>query len=418
MPAADDLALELRNVERARAGDHDAFVALYRADAPIAWRLALALTADPELAADAVAAAFARTLAPLPAGGTRSEIPVHLRLLTATRHAVLDAGASSVRYLSAVTSAPPQRSVDEGDVDDAERARRRAAEAMQAFQRLPERWRTVLWLVVVEGIGTTETAGVLGVGPAEAEHLADRADAGLRTQWTRDRVAAGEVDPVAPEHLDRMLQTVLPLPLGLFGVAEARWSATCRPALGPMRLVLPGGRPVPRWAERSLLASTAALIAVGITSAMAVDRDPDVRRARGEHVASEAPATTLGAPIPPEPKAYLDGEDDGLFGQAEPMPTRGTSARPPTLADAVAAASAGTATSAPSATSSATREAPSPPTTMAPLIEVTAGVGHALGLSIGDQCTGVELASQVIGCAPATSDDPVTLDVGGSLLGG
>ena len=87
-----DPATELQAIERARDGEHDAFVRLYRQDAPPAWRLGLALTGDALSAADAVALAFARVLVPSGPGARRSEVPFRLRLLTATRHVVLDQG--------------------------------------------------------------------------------------------------------------------------------------------------------------------------------------------------------------------------------------------------------------------------------------------------------------------------------------
>lgn len=420
MPTADpDLAQELRAVERARDGDHHAFVALYRQDAPPAWRLGLALTADPDRAADAVARAFARTLAPLRVGTVRSEVPFQLRLLAATRHVVLDLGTLSHRSATPL----PDPAAGDDAVDDVERARRRAAEVLHAFHQLPERWRTILWLLTVEGIGTAEAAGILDVAPADAEELATRALVGLRTQWVRDRANPGHPHPVAPDHLERRLQTVLPLPLDLFDAAQQHWAATRRPSTGPLRLALPGGRPVPRWAERSLLASTAALIALGITSALAVDRDPDIRKARGASVASGDTSTSTTMAVPPEPKAYLDGDPAGLFASAEPILARRSSGGRGLAATdtTVTAAAVGGATSA--STSSKSTPAPtspaadSPSTTLAPLIEVTAGIGHTLGLSVGDQCTGVELAGQVAGCAPDTRDDGVTLDADGSLLG-
>lgn len=394
--AGSALARELQVVDRARAGDHAAFVELYRQDAPPAWRLALALTADPDLAADAVAFAFARVLAPPKPGAARSEVPFRLRLLTATRHAVLDLGSGAPRVVE----------------DDRSRSGR-AVEVMHAFHQLPERWRTVLWLLVVEGLGTAEAAGILGVAPDGAIELAERASAGLRTRWQRDRVAAGHDAPVAPE-LEHLLQTVLPLPLELFDAVERRWEQQRERKVGAVGLVLPGGRAVPSWAERGLLAGTAALIAAGITSALVVDRDPDVRRARGE--LAEGPRTTLGpSPSPKEPQAYLDGEDDGGPGGIEPaLVAMQAAASSRATADRVVSAAAGGATIAPPST---TTDATDPPTstTVEPGLEITAGVGPALALSLGDQCTGLSLGGQVIGCPPEP-DEGVHFE--GSLLPG
>jgi hypothetical protein len=44
-------------------------------------------------------------------------------------------------------------------------------------------------------------------------------------------------------------------------------------------------------------------------------------------------------------------------------------------------------------------------------------VEGVLGLTVGDECTGVEIAGTVIGCAPATTGAPVEVIPGGSLLG-
>ena len=276
MTTADgDPSQQLEAVERARQGSRDDFVQLYRQDAPPAWRLGLALTGDADRAADAVAEGFRRTLAPLRPSAPRTGTPFRLRLLTATRQAALDGPTRGARPLTAPNT----------PADDAAPARSRsprAAEVMAAFGKLPERWRTILWLLVVEGLGTLDAARVLNVRPEEAEDLADRAQAGLRERWTRDQRDMGIEHPEAPDHLDRQLQPVLPLPRELFALAEGRWLATRRREPGPLRFVLPGGRPVPRWAERSLVGATAALIALGITErAGRRQRGPHPRHPRG-----------------------------------------------------------------------------------------------------------------------------------------
>ncbi len=393
-----DPATELQAIERAREGEHDAFVRLYRQDAPPAWRLGLALTGDALSAADAVALAFARVLVPSGPGARRSEVPFRLRLLTATRHVVLDQATGHPRK----GAAPEPGS--------------RPAEVMHAFHQLPERWRTVLWLPAIEGIDLDETAGVLGIDPEGTPDLAARAAAGLRTQWQRDRAAAGQDVPAAPEHLSRLLQSVLPLPMDLFDEVEALWRTERQRRLGPVGLVLPGGRPVPRWAERGLLTGTAALIAAGITSALVVDRDPDVRRARDGELAEGPTGTSsaLGA-TPREPQAYLDGEDEGTAARIEPMIAAvqaAASAR--ATGDRITGAAAGTATPGAPDTTAATDPPPSSSSpSVEPQLETTAGIGSALAISLGDQCTGLSLGGQVIGCPP-DPDTGVTFE--GSLL--
>ncbi len=402
--AEQDLTRELEAVELARQGGHAAFVELYRQDAPPAWRLALALTFDADRAAEAVADGFRRALAPGRAGTAQSALPFRLRLLTTTRQAALDGpGRNAVRLPGpdAPTAAP------------ARRRNARAAEVMAAFGKLPERWRTILWLLVIEGLGTLDAARVLKVRPDEAEDLAERAQAGLRERWTRDQRDAGVADPVPPEHLDRQLQPVLPLPPELFALTEARWLATRRRDPGPLRLVLPGGRPVPRWAERLLVGATAVLIALGITSALAVDRDP--RRARGTTLAEpdedDADPSTGGDESPTEPKAYLDGDvGPAAATQAARSATATGSPRGADVGDLAA----GPATPAGDDGSPAT----SAPPELVPLLEVTLGVGDTLGISLGDRCTGLELLGTVAGCAPDTAPEGLTLDVDSALLPG
>jgi hypothetical protein len=57
-----------------------------------------------------------------------------------------------------------------------------------------------------------------------------------------------------------------------------------------------------------------------------------------------------------------------------------------------------------------------PPGPSEPAAEVTVGVGDTLAVTIGDQCTGLELLGTVIGCPPPESDSTITLDTGGTLL--
>lgn len=422
MSVADgDQVEELRNVELARGGDHDAFVVLYRTHAPLAWRLALALTADGDLAAEAVAEAFARALVALPAGTARSATPFRVLLLATTRHTVLDARAIADATTPAplVRTLPDPRPTPLADlvVDEAELARRRTAEVLHAFHRLPERWRTALWLSAVEGLDPAEVGAVVGVEPEAARELFVRSVAGLRTQWAKDRATAGDPDPVAPEQLHLQLQSALPLPLHLYLASEDRWSAGRRPALGALALTLPGGRPLPRWAERTLLASSAALIALGITAALAVDRDPDVQRRRDGTLA--APPTTA----PREPQGYVDEDDDVDTGPADVglAPATTVAAHREVRIVVLAPASAETPTTAAAdgpATLAKRDVAPTTSTTAPPVLQVTAGLGPLLGLAIGDGCTGVELAGQAVGCPPATADEGVTLDLGGTLLDG
>jgi DNA-directed RNA polymerase specialized sigma24 family protein len=401
MSDADDLlANERAAVERARHGDHDAFVQLYRQDAATAWRLALALAREPAPAEHAVVEGFRRVLAPTVMPSLRSEVPFRLRLLAATRHAVLDTSTKTPAHGDVVVEQPGPDNALPHLSDE-------TVAAMAAFHELPERWRSVLWLLYVEGLSTGEVARVLDVRPSEADELATRARDGLLEHWARMHP---DDDPT------RHLAPLVPLPLGLFELAERRWRAAVDRPLGPLGLTLPGGRPLPDWAERALLMVTGLLIVAGITGALMSDSDTpspgDGRLARGSTGGvpdrdRSSEATTV---VVDEPTAYLDGDDGDATARA-----RGTTTTTMPVIDPDTGEIVGTAAVAPTPTAEVADE-PSTTTTAPPTLQVNAGVAPLLGLAIGD-CTGLELLGTVLGCDPPVNDEGVTLDGSANLLG-
>jgi hypothetical protein len=58
---------------------------------------------------------------------------------------------------------------------------------------------------------------------------------------------------------------------------------------------------------------------------------------------------------------------------------------------------------------------PPPPSDPAP--QITVGVGDALAVTVGAECTGVELLGTVVGCPPPESDAPLALDTATALPG-
>lgn len=58
----------------------------------------------------------------------------------------------------------------------------------EAFQALPARWQSVLWLTEVEGVPAREAAGVLGISPNNVAQLAVRARARLRERYLQAHV--------------------------------------------------------------------------------------------------------------------------------------------------------------------------------------------------------------------------------------
>jgi hypothetical protein len=61
---------------------------------------------------------------------------------------------------------------------------------------------------------------------------------------------------------------------------------------------------------------------------------------------------------------------------------------------------------------------PPPPPAPEPGAQVTVGLPGVATVTVGDQCTGIDLAGTVLGCAPPASEEPVQVDLGGSLLSG
>jgi hypothetical protein len=63
--------------------------------------------------------------------------------------------------------------------------------AARAFRRLPERWRTVLWLTEVEQESPAEVAPLLGLSPNAVAALAYRAREGPAPAYLQEHLANG-----------------------------------------------------------------------------------------------------------------------------------------------------------------------------------------------------------------------------------
>lgn len=441
MQAAADSSLGDDQVlaDRARHGDLSAFDELYRRFAPSTWRLALAVSRDPAVAAGAVAAAFASTLGTVPA--TATEVPVRSQLMAAARHAAFDPALRTV----AVGVQP----VPESPVRD-------------AFTALPERWRSALWLVVAERLSSHEVGPALGMPAAAITPLTVRAHAGLGEQvasayadtvddeacqqtaerlidYEAARLPAREVGRVR-RHLDgcercqgvltvlddltpALRALALPLPIGLAAITEAHWRSALVPRGGPLGLAWPNGQPVPAWVERGVAGAAAAVIALGIASAVLV-------AGRGSKVRDDGLARSVASelPIGGEGESAAGGEIDldGGLSSAPPSTTaadgRGVPAPLPRFTPEVALPApvlAPPSAITPPAVTPATPVAPTTPTGPAaaePALEVTVAVDGVLGVTVGDQCTGLDIAGVVIGCAPASTGAPLEVITDGSLL--
>lgn len=184
-PFGGDPRSDAELAREAGAGKPAAFEALYRRHAPAAWRLASAVAANPEDAADAVSEAFTRVLMAMAAGRLADGNLFRPYLLTATRNAAIDLHRRADRVrpsdrLEELQLPAPGRSASErvDVIHD-------SSVVASAFRGLPERWRTVLWLTEVEGKPAREVATLLGLTANTAAQLASRARGALREKFVQ-----------------------------------------------------------------------------------------------------------------------------------------------------------------------------------------------------------------------------------------
>lgn len=158
-------------VTAAGRGDEAAFDELHHRHAPLAWRLALAITGRPDDAASAVADGTGTTFTAIRAG--RFQADTHaVTLAAATRNAALD-----LRRDREAGRIPMES-------DDADTL------LASVFSSLPERWRSVLWLRDAEGLDAAQVAPIVELGAEGVDQLAVRARRGLRERYLKAHVAA------------------------------------------------------------------------------------------------------------------------------------------------------------------------------------------------------------------------------------
>ena len=169
----------------ARDGDDDAYAELFRRYRPVALRLARRLGAPSE-AEDTVSEAFAQVLGQL-RRGLGPDRAFRAYVLTSVRHEAARRGRLRQRVqptddLATIDTAVP---FGHGQLDTFERDLVRSA-----FASLPERWRTVLWYLDVEGLKPHEVSDRLGLTANGVSALVYRARAGLREAYLAQHVAA------------------------------------------------------------------------------------------------------------------------------------------------------------------------------------------------------------------------------------
>jgi RNA polymerase sigma factor (sigma-70 family) len=190
--ALDDRVL-VQLVNQQHQDASDAYAVLYQRHVASAYEKARGLTSNVAIQDDVVAEAVSTVYAALLKGAA----PEHFRayLNQSVRHAYLDHFRQVLQreaeFDDELVDTHPLL-VDPARTEDDVPARL-AAEPMAAiWQTLPERWRQVLALRVLQGLSAAEAAPLLGLGPNAGAALLYRAKAGLRTafQAELDRAAA------------------------------------------------------------------------------------------------------------------------------------------------------------------------------------------------------------------------------------
>jgi DNA-directed RNA polymerase specialized sigma24 family protein len=260
---AEPIRLDERKlVHEAITGDTGAFEELCRRHAAAVWRFAHAVEARPgrshppvEAVREAAVDGMARALLTLERTTPSAVAPFRAQALTT----VLSSGQAD--RPAGETSETSETS----ELDASVRA------TLDAFAALPLQWRAVIWLTDVEGLPQRSASTVLGLDADAVDKLADRARAGFAAK--------------APARSLRM--AVHPVPTDLVDLAWQRWQALRAVPRGPFGLVLPGGRRAPAWIERTVAGAAAAVIALGITGAVALGGNDGVGTTRPAGVATE-----------------------------------------------------------------------------------------------------------------------------------
>ncbi len=229
-------------------GAADAFAQLFQRHAQSMWRLAQAVTPDPQVSASSVSDGFVRVLRSVRRRQTNADEALRPLLLASTYRAALD-----------MARRPEQAHRDAEATAQALRSGERTAEAalaMAAFRSLPERWRAAVWLREVEGFEPGEVAPVLGVSSTVSAQLTARGRRGLL-----GRFAQAGMEP--PARLDNLLRPLAgDAPTSLKAATLAQWRKSI--ASDPAGRWLPAAGWMSDRAVRPLSIASAGVLALGL----------------------------------------------------------------------------------------------------------------------------------------------------------
>ncbi|QQQ76531.1 sigma-70 family RNA polymerase sigma factor [Saccharothrix sp. 6-C] len=181
---AGDADVDLELLARVRAGDDGAFGELFTRHADAVRRFALRHVREHAEADDLTAEAFFRVLQAIRRGNGPTE---HVRtyLLTVARRVAWEWSGRR----RDVPVEDEELSLRVEPFPDVTANRPEHALISRAFTSLPERWRTVLWQVEVEGERPAAVAPHFGLSPNAMAALARRAREGLRAAYLQAHLA-------------------------------------------------------------------------------------------------------------------------------------------------------------------------------------------------------------------------------------
>ncbi|WP_106402304.1 sigma-70 family RNA polymerase sigma factor [Actinocorallia populi] len=310
---------------RVRDGDERAVEELYRRHHAAVLAFAGRLCRQPQTAEDLASEAFARTLRTVrsgtggPTGGWRPYL-----YAVARNTAMAWSQADGRAVLTAEFEDLPGG-------DELEPASEEAALVVEAYESLPERWKTVLWHTLIENESPDRVAGLLGTTANNVNVLAFRAREGLRRAFLTahaarasapecrtyaDHLAKAVRKPGArrPRALQQHLDVCPSCARTHAGLLDL--NTTLRASL-PMALFLPQSSAAPVVAVKTTAAmgltakltlAGGALAATGAVTAGLIIGAGEPTKAPPPAASTVRPAATQSLPVPElQPKQALDG---------------------------------------------------------------------------------------------------------------
>jgi RNA polymerase sigma-70 factor, ECF subfamily len=194
---------DLLLIERTRAADERAVEALVRRYARRLFRVARSVLPDVERAEGAVIAAYRAAFADLSRYEPTGRFAAWITRLAFDQAHVLRAARARAAGQPAEAPAAPQPAAS------AEEPAPELRELERAVEALPERFRTVFVLRVIEGISGVETAASLGLHETTVRTRLYRAHRRLAPETVRRVQPAGTLFEPSPACLERIVAAVL-----------------------------------------------------------------------------------------------------------------------------------------------------------------------------------------------------------------